>query len=44
MKDHGVTTAAATPNPGAINLKDPKVAAAFKTCRALLPNNGAGQP
>jgi hypothetical protein len=44
MKDHGVATAAATPNPNAINLKDPKVAAAFKTCGALLPSNGVGQP
>jgi len=44
MKDHGVTTAAGMPNPGAINQKDPKVAAAFKTCGALLPANGPGQP
>jgi hypothetical protein len=43
MKDHGVTTAAA-PNPNAINSKDPKVASALKTCGALLPSNGGGQP
>ncbi|MFC1417526.1 hypothetical protein [Streptacidiphilus cavernicola] len=39
MKDHGVTVPANT-NPRSINTADPKTAAAYKVCSALLPTPG----
>jgi len=42
LKDHGVTLPA-TGSSGTINRNDPKVQAAMKTCRPLLPAQGAGR-
>jgi len=44
MTDHGVTLASGAPNPNAINMKDPKTAAAFKTCQALMPTSPGAAP
>ena len=42
LSDHGVTLPT-TGGAGSINRNDPKVAAAMKTCQALLPAGGFGR-
>ena len=42
LQDHGVTLPASG-SSGTINRNDPKVQAALKTCRPLLPAQGAGR-
>jgi hypothetical protein len=41
MKDHGVTVSPSG-RPGMVNTADPKTAAAYKVCAALLPAPGSG--